>query len=166
MLACIPIHSGMHIAVPAGTVHVITAGAIIYEVSERTQVTFRLFDWGRKPERRLDIDNGVRAVLAGVAQRADAAPESGVVLEENTLRTIVRFRTFRVSIATARHGRLNVAQARSTHLLTPLNSRLRFLDGGQLWESNSIDRYSSVLVPAVSRGYIIGVEGEVLVVSV
>jgi len=33
--------------IPAGTVHAITKGIVIYEVQQNSDTTFRLYDWGR-----------------------------------------------------------------------------------------------------------------------
>ncbi|HUX88415.1 MAG TPA: type I phosphomannose isomerase catalytic subunit [Chloroflexota bacterium] len=38
---------GDTVYVPAGTVHAIPAGTILYEVQQRSEVTYRLYDWGR-----------------------------------------------------------------------------------------------------------------------
>src|SRR3989339_165026 len=42
-----PVSEGDCIFVPAGTVHAIEAGCLIYEVQEASDVTYRLYDWGR-----------------------------------------------------------------------------------------------------------------------
>ncbi len=42
---------GDMISVPAGTLHAIGAGLLLLEVSEPSDTTFRLFDWGRTDER-------------------------------------------------------------------------------------------------------------------
>jgi len=41
------VKTGDTVFVPAGTVHAIEAGTIIYEVQEVSDVTYRLYDWGR-----------------------------------------------------------------------------------------------------------------------
>jgi mannose-6-phosphate isomerase len=53
------------ILVPAGTIHAIGAGLVIAEVQQRSDATFRLFDYGR--QRELHIDGAVGAALAGPA---------------------------------------------------------------------------------------------------
>ncbi len=63
----IQIHPGDHICVPAGTVHAILAGAVIAEIQQNSNVTYRVFDWNRlghdgKPrelhvEKALDVIN-------------------------------------------------------------------------------------------------------------
>lgn len=51
--------------VPAGTIHAIGAGLVIAEIQQRSDATFRLFDYGR--QRELHLDGGVGASTAGPA---------------------------------------------------------------------------------------------------
>ena len=42
-----PVKAGDCIFVPAGTVHAIESGVVLYEVQQASDVTYRLYDWGR-----------------------------------------------------------------------------------------------------------------------
>jgi mannose-6-phosphate isomerase len=42
-----PVSPGDVVFIPAGTVHAITPGMLIYEVQQNSDTTFRLYDWGR-----------------------------------------------------------------------------------------------------------------------
>jgi mannose-6-phosphate isomerase len=55
------IQPGMHFNVPSGTVHAVGPGLIAFEVSERAQITYRLFDYNSS--RKLHIEEGCEAVL-------------------------------------------------------------------------------------------------------
>jgi len=57
--ACRPV-VGDVIPVPAGTVHSIGPDVVVFEVQQNSDITYRLFDWGRS--RELQIDKGLRAV--------------------------------------------------------------------------------------------------------
>jgi len=52
-----PVAKGDVIYIPAGTIHAIGAGIVLAEIQQRSDTTFRLFDFGR--QRELDEDNGV-----------------------------------------------------------------------------------------------------------
>jgi mannose-6-phosphate isomerase len=52
-----PVAAGETISVPAGTIHAIGAGLVIAEIQQRSDATFRMFDYGR--QRELHIDNAV-----------------------------------------------------------------------------------------------------------
>jgi len=52
-----PVAKGDVIYIPAGTIHAIGAGIVLAEIQQRSDTTFRLFDFGR--QRALDEDNGI-----------------------------------------------------------------------------------------------------------
>jgi mannose-6-phosphate isomerase len=52
-----PVVKGDVIYIPAGTIHAIGAGIVLAEIQQRSDATFRLFDYGR--QRELHEDNGV-----------------------------------------------------------------------------------------------------------
>jgi mannose-6-phosphate isomerase len=60
------VRTGEFIAVPAGTIHAIGADLVIAEIQQRSDATFRLFDFGR--QRDLHIENSVAAALARPAE--------------------------------------------------------------------------------------------------
>jgi mannose-6-phosphate isomerase len=57
--------AGDVIFVPSGTIHAIGAGLVVAEVQQRSDVTFRLFDYGR--QRELHIENAIAVADAGPA---------------------------------------------------------------------------------------------------
>ena len=59
------VRAGDAIVVPAGTIHAIGAGLVIAEIQQRSDATFRLFDYGR--DRELHPDAAVGAATAGPA---------------------------------------------------------------------------------------------------
>ena len=65
-----PVAKGDIIFVPAGTIHAIGAGIVLAEIQQRSDTTFRLFDYGR--QRELDEENAVAVSDAGPVQ-----PQSG-----------------------------------------------------------------------------------------
>lgn len=61
-----PALKGDTIFVPAGTIHAIGAGLVLAEIQQRSDSTFRLFDYGRA--RELHEDNAVAVSVAGPIQ--------------------------------------------------------------------------------------------------
>ncbi len=55
--------AGDVVSVPAGTIHAIGAGLVIAEIQQRSDTTFRLFDYGR--QRDLHLDCAVAAASTG-----------------------------------------------------------------------------------------------------
>ena len=56
---------GSHFNIPTGTIHALGPGLLTFEISEQTQVTYRLYDYNRERSRgKLDLDDGCKAVMA------------------------------------------------------------------------------------------------------
>jgi mannose-6-phosphate isomerase len=51
----VPLSPGTFLFVPPGTVHAILAGTLLCEIQQSSNLTYRLWDWDRKPERDLHI---------------------------------------------------------------------------------------------------------------
>ena len=68
------------VSVPAGTIHAIGAGLVIAEIQQRSDATFRMFDFGRK--RDLHV---ARAIAVADAGPADAASKPKRLTDERTL---------------------------------------------------------------------------------
>lgn len=62
-----PVAAGEVIFVPAGTIHAIGAGLVLAEIQQRSDSTFRLFDFGRP--RELHVDNAVAVAHAQPFER-------------------------------------------------------------------------------------------------
>jgi mannose-6-phosphate isomerase len=75
-----PVLQGDVVFVPAGTIHAIGAGLVIAEIQQRSDATFRMFDFGRK--RDLHIANAVAVADAGPA---DVGLKTKVLTDERTL---------------------------------------------------------------------------------
>lgn len=84
---------GDAVYIPAGTVHTLGGGVLVFEVQENSDVTFRLFDWDRvdpktgKP-RELHVDKGLASIdfRQGVGR-----PVISVVEEGNPVRREMLF---------------------------------------------------------------------------
>ena len=58
-----PVSANDVISVAAGTIHAIGAGLVIAEIQQRSDVTFRLFDYGR--QRELHVADAIAVAVAG-----------------------------------------------------------------------------------------------------
>jgi len=60
-LSYVPVASGDVVFVPAGTVHAITRGIVLAEIQENSDITYRLYDWGRVGKGRdLHVEKSLR----------------------------------------------------------------------------------------------------------
>lgn len=61
LLAHVPVQTGDVVFVPAGTVHAIMRGIVLAEIQENSDITYRLYDWGRIGKGRdLHIEQSLR----------------------------------------------------------------------------------------------------------
>lgn len=77
LLNWLDVHAGEMIYVAAGTVHTIGPGAIIFEVQQNSDMTYRLYDYGRP--RELHLQKGLDALKeeTGAGKVKTAALEDG-----------------------------------------------------------------------------------------
>ncbi len=53
LLHWIPVVAGESYFIPAGTIHAIGGGIALFEIQQRSEITYRLYDWGRGRELHL-----------------------------------------------------------------------------------------------------------------
>ena len=75
------VKSGETVLVVAGTIHAIGSGIVVVEIQQRSEATFRLFDFGR--QRELHADAAVAAASGGHAARQE--PSRGLTNERTLL---------------------------------------------------------------------------------
>jgi mannose-6-phosphate isomerase len=117
-LHCFPARRGDCVFVPAGTVHALGEGILLAEVQQSSNVTFRLFDWGRlgtdgKP-RELHRDESLECIdfeRGPVSPVDPQAVERGFERIEDLVRCdyfVLRQRTFSHSLRLDATGRFRV----------------------------------------------------------
>ena len=153
---------GSHFNVPTGTVHAIGPGLLTFEISERAQVTYRLYDYNRERSRgKLDLEDGCEAVMT---TPPDLPPlDHGLAIEDaDSIDVITRFPTFCVVRATGE--KITVQSAEHMHLVTATMGDCRLTGPTPDWDI-TLGYSFTCLVPAVSRPYTIDTlgSGEVLV---
>jgi mannose-6-phosphate isomerase len=70
-----PVKPGDFYYVPAGTIHAIGAGITLLEVQQNSDVTYRLYDYGRP--RELHLEDGAAVAKPGKYLEANARPAGG-----------------------------------------------------------------------------------------
>jgi len=78
-LACFTPKPGDGVFIPAGTVHAMGGGVVVFEVQENSDVTFRLYDWdhvdaGTGQPRALQVDRALACIDFGECAGGLAAP--------------------------------------------------------------------------------------------
>lgn len=79
VLQRVPVHAGDVIFVPAGTIHAINAGITLFEIQEKSDLTYRVYDYGRRDPatgqlRALHIKKALDVMELRPASRAKQEP--------------------------------------------------------------------------------------------
>ena len=133
------------IFVPAGTIHAIGAGLVIAEIQQRSDATFRLFDFGR--HRELHIDNAVAAANRG-------PPEDPLMPRRlSDARTLLVAGPFFVleRIELAAHSTWEIRAERETWLLV--------LDGNARIGTMKLFVGEAIFLEADQTGIVVGPDG-------
>jgi mannose-6-phosphate isomerase len=64
---------GEAVAVPPGVVHAVGPEVVLFEVQQNSDLTYRLYDWGRP--REVHLEKGLRATRFGLAEQTTVRPE-------------------------------------------------------------------------------------------
>lgn len=119
-LNAIPATPGLTMVIPAGTVHAIGGGLLLYEIQQPSNVTFRLSDWGRRDEhgnaRELHHADGFEAVKPSVSPQP--APHIRLTDERAVLAATPYFALERVDVPFSRA--LTLPSVQSPQVLTVL----------------------------------------------
>jgi mannose-6-phosphate isomerase len=103
-LNVLPVAAGDMILVDAGTVHAIWPGSILLEIQQNSDVTYRMYDYGRP--RELHIEKSLEATK--LVTRAGKVPArmvlNGAILDRTVLVDEDYFRVERIPVAGSRAG--------------------------------------------------------------
>ncbi len=150
-LRFVSVAAGDTLYIPAGCVHAIGAGIVVYEVQQSSNRTYRLYDWGRPRETHVPDALAVMDPLAGSQGVLRAAPGGA------GLTTLVRDGNFTLQRA-AVSGELAVALDRF-HIITSLGDLRIGWAGGEY----PLPKGKTVVAPAALCGYALRGKGEALI---
>lgn len=151
----VPVHKGDVFFIPAGMVHAIGSGILIAEIQQNSNITYRVYDYGRlgadgKP-RQLHVD---KAVEVSNLKKPAAMSEKGATEQKNgytvtPLASCRYFTTARLDVET--EAKLAADETSFAHLL--------FLDGAGsvVYEGGSVGfkKGESVFIPAGMGEFIV-----------
>ena len=143
LLNWIEVHAGDMLYVAAGTVHTIGGGMILVETQQTSDITYRLYDYGRP--RELHVADG----LAAIKLRSHAGKVVG--REDDEANVLVRSPFFQVEKIGLRDALHSKVTRDSPHVLVAV-------EGSGIVESQGMEPISfatgdAVVVPAAVREY-------------
>lgn len=156
------VKQGAYFNVPTGMVHAIGPGLLTYEISEQTQVTYRLYDYNRARSRgKLDLEEGCRALMTPRTSLPNL--EHGLeIAGAKSVDIITEFPTF--CVAKVSGGQIEVSSSQHMHLVTASKGACKISGPNDLWDVE-LGFAFTCLVPATDQPYTIDTcgSGEALI---
>jgi mannose-6-phosphate isomerase len=150
------VKAGDTIFMPAGTIHALGPGLLVYEVQQSSDLTYRVFDWNRPqtPTRVLHIDKSLAVVDPSAHSRPLPLPPLG----DGQQQLLCRSEYFTLEILNSQSRSLDFdTKGESFHALTIIEGTARFSSNG---ERVFLKKYDSLLVPAATGAYRIESQAE------
>ncbi len=167
-----PVQAGDVVFVPAGTVHAIGKGILLYELQQYSDVTYRMYDYGRLSNgrpRELHIEHSLNV---SDYSKSPSVKTNPVELEPGpayTQRCLVANRYFLTKEITLKgDDRLKgliegtTSRADSCDILTSLGAEIEVLYGDEYGQSISLGRGQTAVLPAALGNYRIKGHGVLL----
>ncbi|MGH2506521.1 MAG: type I phosphomannose isomerase catalytic subunit [Ktedonobacteraceae bacterium] len=160
-----PVSPGDVILVPAGTVHAIGGGVLLYELQEYSDITYRMYDYGRLDAqgnlRELHIERALDVACykpsAGIKMRPVTVVESIAYRE----RCLVACRYF-VMREIVLHTQMEGNTSGSCLILSALEANIRVHYGQGLEQHEYLQRGQTMVLPAALGQYLIEGQGTFL----
>ncbi len=161
VLEYVPVQRGDVLLLPAGTIHALGGGILVYELQQSSDITYRLYDWGRVQANGLPRELHVEKAL----EVADLRPSGlqkiqPVEIAEGglTRRFLCATRYFASELLELRSPSVERPGGLQFHLLTVLEGSCAVEYGEG--ESLALSHWESALVPAGLPEYRVVPEGQ------
>lgn len=140
-----PVREGDVVFLPAGTVHALTKGIVVYELQQDTDITYRLYDWGRVG-REIHIEKGLKAIKLDNPNPKVTHPEP--VRKEGYASTqLVESEFFTAELYNVDSRAELQARTDSFILLTVLEGRGTLEPATTLFDDEPIEKGQTILIP-------------------
>ncbi|MBB5234814.1 type I phosphomannose isomerase catalytic subunit [Deinococcus budaensis] len=150
-----PINAGDSLLVPAGTIHALGPGLLIYEVQQTSDITYRVYDWDRPVSAGRKLHLAESAEVARPGQALFAPPHPGEKIQE-----VVQCAYFTLQRLTVEATPLRAdTMGERCHCLTVVSGEVRVATAT---EHAVLRPFETVLLPAALGPYELWGDGEVL----
>ena len=172
LLAETPVAPGDVIFVPAGTVHAIGSGVLLYELQEYSDITYRMYDYGRLTAagtpRELHVLQSLDVSNYDRSPRVKVRPVSLAGGPGYTERCIVACpyfvsREVVLQDTSISNGYKKLQNGSSCIILTVLGGNVQVCSGETLQHSEALMRGQTVVLPASTGKYSLAGEGTCLI---
>jgi mannose-6-phosphate isomerase len=143
------VKAGDTVFMSPGTIHALGPGLLIYEIQQTSDLTYRVYDWGRPQTetRKLHIDKALAVSRPDAAGSVQPEP----VLADGEIRILSQCQYFSLELILAKEKMVSLnTLGESFHALTLIEGQAKVVVGG---ESQLLQRFETVLVPAACGAY-------------
>lgn len=140
---------GDTVFMPAGTLHALGPGLLVYEVQQSSNWTYRVYDWGRPQTetRRLHIEKSIQVARASLSAPIVSLP----TIKDGSRTLLVKCEYFTLELLTASVRAIELdTRAETFHALTIIEGRARLQAGDETIE---LEKFQTVLIPASTGKY-------------
>ncbi|ADV68416.1 type I phosphomannose isomerase catalytic subunit [Deinococcus maricopensis] len=144
----VDVRAGDSVFIPAGTLHALGPGMLLYEVQQTSDTTYRVYDWDRPASagRALHVEESV--AVTDAAARAQVTPTPGDAPGVHTVVTCPYFTLDVLRVPAA--GQSEDTRGRSFHALTVTSGEVEVRAHG---ETVTLRRLETVLVAGGAGAY-------------
>jgi mannose-6-phosphate isomerase len=145
----VEVHPGEAVLIPAGTLHAIGPGLLLYEIQQASDITFRAYDWDRPQtdSRRLHIEESAQ-VARPVGPLARTIP---LVTEATGSASAVECGFFRLELASVGETPLQAnTLGRSCHVVTVIDGAVEVACAGR---TAVLQRPDTIFIAAAAGEY-------------
>jgi mannose-6-phosphate isomerase len=138
------VRAGESIFIPAGTIHALGPGLLLYEIQQSSDTTYRVFDWNRPAtkERPLHIEKSLAVANPNATGQLLPLPE----LADGSQKTLITCPYFKLETLAAQLNSVMVDRhGESFDTLTVVNGTIQMEGDG--WKI-PLNRFETVLIPA------------------
>jgi mannose-6-phosphate isomerase len=147
--ATVPVRGGEAVLIPAGTLHAVGPGLLLYEIQQESDTTYRAYDWGRSQSmgRKLHIEESVEVTTT----EGPAEPTSPVVAGATGVADAVDCPYFDLDLARVGATPLHLdTGGRSFHILTAIEGAAEIEAGAEVAR---LERFQTALVAGAAGSY-------------
>jgi len=143
------VKQGDTVFMPAGTLHALGPGLLVYEVQQTSDWTYRVYDWGRPAtdKRPLHIDKSIKVTRADFTAPITPMPDSA----DGTRHTLTECNYFTLEMLSAESKSIDLdTQGESFHAITVIEGKALLKAGD---EQVQLDKFQTAVVPAEVGAY-------------
>jgi len=140
---------GDTVYMPAGTLHALGPGLLVYEVQQTSDWTYRVYDWGRPSteKRPLHIDKSIKVTRADFTAPITPTPDPA----DGTCHTLVECDYFTLELLSAESNVVELdTKHESFHAITVIEGKAVLKTGNEQVE---LEKFQTAVVPAGVGAY-------------